>query len=179
MLNSKSLIKSFLLVAIPALSLAQEQTTSRSSCVGRTFRHSSYFREVPKTIRYLPSDSRCRNNASISIQDRAVKTPYGRENYFNLYSIVLRDACGGDRIPDVECEQNSCSIVKEQSEETFTTKNGRRAKLFCFGAPGSILEGYRVDRFTLKLNNDSDLDKRQDGIRRYLLNGRSALTRTN
>ena len=98
------------LAAILCISVAPAFSLSSSRCNAN----------VPKTVKYRPSYSKCGGNAAVLLSG----------NYLSAFSVVLKKVDHGDRLAN-NCPNASCSPFKAQKQFTV---NGVRT--VCFGASG-------------------------------------------
>jgi hypothetical protein len=145
---------------------------SERLCNGGIFKPCTCWTDVPKTVKYNPSDARCGRstypgdgenyNASISL---------GGE-FRNAFSVVVRTFENADRSPyestlcsveQFRAGLNRCSRWKAQREY-----RGAATRLVCLGASGYSRVFKNVRRMTVKVSDRKGTNGLKD-IRRYCL----------
>lgn len=126
-------------------------------CQGQRFKPCICWEDVPRAVRYKPSDDRCPLSTYPGDGQNHVASIVLSGDYFNAFSAVVRDGENSDRSPcessictEAECELGltKCSRWKIQ---TGFREPGIRG--LCLGASGfsEVFEGIR--RITVKLRD--------------------------
>lgn len=96
-------------------------------------------------VAWRSNPSACGGNAAIVTSGR----------FSSFFSWVARDALGRDRIPNQNCERNSCSVAKVQ-RTFYMKKDGIKVRVWCLGTSGKSALGKTFKRITGKSRNPAD-----------------------
>lgn len=126
-------------------------------CQGGRFKPCVCWEDVPRKVRYKPSDDRCPLSTYPGDQKNHVASIVLSGDYYNAFSAVVRDGENADRSP---CEPSLCSLAECELGlskcSRWKVQSGFRAndqRGLCLGASGfsEVFEGIR--RITVKLKN--------------------------